>query len=167
MTIFFRGHEKHRGRTSSFLGLGLLVSTTTAACNRSQSDELGSSPREFNHRFTASIETNASTGCSTLLDALLATACATHLAASFASPLEDRKHARMAKPALRCASLTLNAATCELNGYGKAAEILLALAEPHTQCHGCHPNLTISVLCFAVLRLLCFTCLCFPLLCHT
>ena len=75
-------------------------------------------------------------------------------------------HARMAKPAVRCASLTLNAATCELNGYGKAAEILLALAEPHTQCHGCHPNLTISVLCFAVLRLLCFTCLCFPLLCH-
>ena len=121
---------------------------------------------------TASMETNTSAGCATLLVPLLATECATLLAASFASPLEVRKHARMAKPALRCASLTLNAATCELNSYGKAAEFLLVdaplpPAEPHTQCHGCHPNLTNSVLCFAVLRLLCFTCLCFPLLCHT
>jgi len=121
---------------------------------------------------TASMETNTSAGCATLLVPLLATACATLLAASFASPLEVRKHARMAKPALRCASLTLNAATCELNSYDKAAEFLLVdaplpPAEPHTQCHGCHPNLTNSVLCFAVLRLLCFTCLCFPLLCHT
>ena len=94
-------HDTQRGWTSSCLGLGLLVSTTTAARNRSKSDELGSSPREFNHRFTASIETNASTGCSTLLDALLATACATLLAASFASPLEVRKNPRMAKSALR------------------------------------------------------------------
>ena len=74
---------------------------------------------------TASMETNTSAGCATLLVPLLATACATLLAASFASPLEVRKHARMAKPALRCASLTLNAATCELNSYGKAAEFLL------------------------------------------
>ena len=145
------------------------MSTTTAARNRSKSDELGSSPREFNHRFTASIETNASAGCSTLLGELLATARATLLAASFASPLEVRKNARMAKPALVCASLTLNAANCELNGYGKAHEFLLdrsvPLSEPHTQCHGCQPNLTISVLCFALLRLLCFACLYVPLLC--
>ena len=121
---------------------------------------------------TASMEMNTSAGCATLIVPLLATARATLLAASFASPLEVRKHARMAKPALRCASLTLNAATCELNSYGKAAEFLLVdaplpPAEPHTQCHGCHPNLTNRVRCFAVLRLLCFTCLCFPLLCHT
>jgi hypothetical protein len=78
-----------------------VIKVATAARNRSKSDELASSLLEFNHRFTASIETNASTGCSTLLDALLATACATLLAASFASPLEVRKNARMAKPALR------------------------------------------------------------------
>ena len=62
-------HGAQKGSTSSCLGLGFLVSTTTAARNRSKSDELGSSLLEFNHRLTASIETNASTDCSTLLDA--------------------------------------------------------------------------------------------------
>jgi hypothetical protein len=50
-------------------------------------------------------------------------------------PLEVRKHARMAKPALRCASLTLNAATCELNSYGTAAEFLLVDAPLPLRSH--------------------------------
>ena len=133
---------------------------------------------------TASMETNTSAGCATLLVPLLATACATLLAASFASPLEVRKHARMAKPALRCASLTLNAATCELNGYGKAAEFLLVDAPPpcgtthamsrlspefdHQCALLCCASLALlymPMLSFALPRLNCCPLLCFALHC--
>ncbi len=44
---------------------------------------------------------NFSEGCSTLLEALLAAACSTVLAGSFASPLEDRQKDRMAEHTAR------------------------------------------------------------------
>jgi hypothetical protein len=53
---------------------------------------------------------------------------------------------RMAKPAVGCTSLTLNAATCELNGYSRPAEFLLdGRAPPRPPLRNHTRNVTVVI----------------------